>query len=92
MYSINRHSQLISELANIVNFLKLVLHNVCYELILSKWSGVLVVRRAAGADSRDVYVHSCKKNLKRCQMIDEMPDVFPNLKPMKSRWSPQNPK
>ncbi|XP_061182837.1 general transcription factor 3C polypeptide 2-like [Saccostrea echinata] len=41
---------------------------------------------------REVYVHCCKNYLKRCQVIDKMCDVFPELRPKKSQWILQNPK
>ncbi|XP_062576263.1 general transcription factor 3C polypeptide 2-like, partial [Saccostrea cucullata] len=41
---------------------------------------------------RDVYKHCCKNYLERVQLIDNMPQVFPELQPEKSQWILQNPK
>lgn len=50
-------------------------------------------KNVLGADVyRDVYMHCLKQSLKRCELIDSMPDVFPEIKPLKSQWKPQDPK
>nr|XP_022326317.1 uncharacterized protein LOC111126165 [Crassostrea virginica]XP_022326325.1 uncharacterized protein LOC111126165 [Crassostrea virginica]XP_022326335.1 uncharacterized protein LOC111126165 [Crassostrea virginica] len=55
-------------------------------------TGLATGRKTQGMDVyRDVYVHCLDKNLKRCQLVDGLPDVYPELKPKKSQWKLQDP-
>lgn len=59
---------------------------------VSLFLGLATGRKTQGMDVyRDVYVHCLDKNLKRCQLVDGLPDVYPELKPKKSQWKLQDP-